>query len=127
MRDARSQGTGSAREEHAGARVGRGGAENDTGGQAGGTSKAAGRGSLHGHRVCGIDAEWQPYSPNIPRSPVSTLQLSSRTRCFVVDMLVLCHPPDAVLSVSALSVRLAFFQTMHCGCSFVLPSCNRHS
>ena len=51
--------------------------------------------------VCGVDAEWDPYGPSLPRTPVSLLQLSTRDRCFVLDLLALCRSPHARITDKA--------------------------
>jgi hypothetical protein len=43
-------------------------------------------------RVVAIDSEWQPHEKGSPRrNPVALLQLATRERVFLVDMLALCR------------------------------------
>ena len=62
-------------------------------------------------RVCGVDAEWDPDGPSLPRTPVSLLQLSTRDRCFVLDLLALCRSPHARITDQA--SRLAASHGQH--------------
>lgn len=57
----------------------------------GGPSAAAGLGCV------GLDAEWKPFGRGQRKTPVELLQISTRGRCFVLDMRALCRAPFARL------------------------------
>ena len=51
--------------------------------------------------VVGIDAEWEPGSREAPPGPVSLLQIATRRRVYLVDVLWFCGPEDALARGSA--------------------------
>lgn len=51
-------------------------------------SSSSGRVSIP---VVGIDLEWKPYERGAPKTPVALLQLATRDKVFLVDLLAICQ------------------------------------
>ncbi|KAG2432790.1 hypothetical protein HXX76_008525 [Chlamydomonas incerta] len=62
-------------------------------------------------QVVAIDCEWAPYERNQPNNPVSILQVGTRDRIYIVDLLQLLQPHSTAAAADACGGAVSGFLT----------------